>query len=393
MFASMAVVAIIVLAGAGLADAKTDDQIRVDEKVRDLEQNKEAFQKLSEMELVLTDEMAELLYENEHGSPENMDENNVRIAEIEDELDMLYSRMEKIQEIIYDLIVVPDEKAVRLLDILDDVAKTPSINDSLLDAYLDHKTEKLVFVYDPKSIANMTGSEKAEFKRDLDQKIDEKTGDEEYRIESVEELGRPTTCRARDNSCNPTMGGLKVQVTTGSSGTHGFAASRNGEDGFVITAHQAGFVTGGDVRQYIPTVGVVDYIHPNTIQQNDMPYVVNNCDCAFVENIDSVTTQEKVWTSGYGRFTITDEATDTDHEEGTMVRKSGITTGVTAGMIISSDWYNVYTDMHAEPGDSGSPVYAGTGGSGKLYGMLWGGNIYGAIYVKYNSVEWHLGLD
>jgi hypothetical protein len=319
----------------------TDDQNRINKKISDIENNKKAYQELVEKATELEDQI---------GRPDHED-----TSRLQDKLDTIYAKIDILQEINYELFSIPADKSTILLATKENI-KQSLADDVLLDSFIDYRNEELVFVQNPDFVKSLSDSEKTTVKEKLDKKIKVNSNGQKYRIESVEEK-RQQNCLARSNNCNPQMGGLKVQVSTGDGyGTLGFASDRLGVDGFVITAHQ----TGGTVYQYTATAGTV----------TDVQYGL--CDCAFVENTSSDSTQNKIWTTSYGRFSITSEASNADHEIGTLLRKSGAASGVTSGSIYSNTGNFVYADIYSIPGDSGSPVYAGSGSSGKLYGLLWG---------------------
>ena len=375
----LAVVSLISLGAMPDGDAaKDDDQLRVEKKILDIEKNENTFHKLAQAAFEREDEIAYreyLIHSDSVSEPEKL-VSMARILQLQGELVPIYEEMERIQEVHYQLYEVPEGKFSKLSDVHSELKldfDQRGDDKPIVDFYIDQKTEKLVFI-NKDSDSGLSDSDKA--------KIQEKSGELEYKIEEVDKA-KHSRCLARSNNCNPMMGGLKVQYD-GGHGTLGFPATRDGDTGFVITAHQVRDETGGTVYQSTATAGTVEAVSPN------------NCDCAFVDHYSTKSTDGKVWISSYGRFAITSESDGwSDHDVGTLLRKSGVTTGVTSGSITSSAGNYVYTTIHTQKGDSGSPVYAGSGTSGMLYGLLWGfvqGTNHG-IYTPYHVVESHLGLD
>ena len=380
LFAVFAFALLFSLGTVPNSDATTDnEQIRLDKKILDIEKNEKKFQELVQKTFELEGEIANREHIVNHGdiSESQKITNMARISQLQEKLNQVYKEMNDIQTIHYKLYEVPAEKLSRISTIYNDLKQEFSQRGDatpLVDLYIDHKTEELVFIktFNKK----LSDSDKAT--------IQEKANDVKYQIKELDKQ-KHSNCLARSNNCNPMLGGLKVQVSgTNSIGTLGFPAVRNGDTGFVITAHQADYRTGGTVYQFTATAGTVEDMYGT------------GCDCAFVDHYSTKSTDEKIWISGYGRFTITSESDEwSDHSVGTLLRKSGIKSGVTSGSISSTEGNYVYTTIYTERGDSGSPVYAGTGKNGMLYGLLHsvstGTN--NGVYTPYHIAALHLELD
>ena len=378
LFASLIVALAVPFSMMDVADAKSDDQLRINKKIADIEKNKNDYQKLLETSAKLEDKKFLLIA---NGASQE------KIDKVQSKLDKTYKDMDVLQEINYALFSIPSDKLSYLKDAKENIKKAVDKKD-LLISYIDYKTEEIVFIQDPKSIKDLGYYEKIVKKQDLKDKIKNNAKDQKHRLDSIENKGRSSSCQARSNSCNSSMSGLRVEVDTHSTGygTLGFAADRNGVDGFVITAHQTSggnsFINGGTVKQGRANVGVV----------KDGQY--DHCDCAFVENNSNKSTDDKIWTSSYGRFTINSYATSTDHTQGTFLRISGVSSDVQSGSILTDPATNfVSTDISMSDGDSGSPVYAGSGSSGKLYGLMWGSTDSGSYYTMYSAIDSYLSLD
>ena len=371
LFASLIVAMILPFSTMDFAEAQTDDQNRVNKKIVDIENNKKAYQKLVEKETKLLDKIAQL----EHDGT----------SKLQNKLDAIYEEMDVLQQNNYELFSIPADKLDTLITAKENVKKS-LVEGDLINSFVDYKKEELVFVQNTESVKNLSISEKVETKEKLDKKIKANANGQKYRLDSVEDKRHSSNCLARSNNCNPNMGGLKVKVSTnpGAWGTEGFAADRFGVDGFVITSHQTNDQTGGTVYQYTATAGTVTDVQDSL------------CDCAFVANTSSDSTEDKIWISSYGRFSITSHASSSDHGIGTFLKKSGVASYVTSGSIYANTGNFVYADIYSIGGDSGSPVYAGSGSSGKLYGLLWGGPVSAptdTIYTKYHVIDSYLSLD
>ena len=224
LFASLIAAMILPFSVMDYAEAKTDDQNRVNKKISDIENNKKAYQKLVEKATKLEDKIGKLDHKD--------------TSKLQNKLDNIYTEMEVLQEINYELFSIPADKITTLLATKENIKKS-LVEDELLDSFIDYRNEELVFIQNPDSVKSLSVSEKTQTKEKLDKKIKANSNDQKYRIESVEEKSHSSSCKARSNNCNPQMGGLKVQVSTSSGyGTLGFAADRLGVDGFVITSNR-----------------------------------------------------------------------------------------------------------------------------------------------------------
>ncbi len=182
----------------------------------------------------------------------------------------------------------------------------------------------------------------------------------EVEFGEMTEISRKT----RTSNFTPLIGGISV-ATAGkgldADSTLGFkAVDRRGNTGFVIPSHVG--VAGDGIYQAAGSnrqVGTVTESHPR-----------NRCDCAFVSSTTPVS--DKIFKNYRQSYTINDYAVQSDLVAGTMLKKSGITTGTTSGTILR-DWNGqgpLSVMMHVEGGDGGSPVFKPNGNNAELFGML-----------------------
>lgn len=197
----------------------------------------------------------------------------------------------------------------------------------------------------------------------------------------------PVACSSRTASCNPLIGGIEIEVSgKGFPCTLGFAATRSGTYGWVDAGHcDAGEASGTAVTQP-STGGTAGHTVVNKWSGT------TSCDCSFYSN-SSRTMSDAIFQSGTSTYTPS-ATTDAAHQGGQQVKKSGITTGNTAGTVTSTSVTLTYSgvtvtnlvngSINVDCGDSGSPVTNGFGGS--LYGIMVAKN--GACGVTTNVAYW-----
>jgi len=169
----------------------------------------------------------------------------------------------------------------------------------------------------------------------------------------------------------PVIGGIQGSNNKGKF-TIGFAATRSGKNGFVTTGHTN--AVGTLVYQPIPGQSTGKVTKNSECANSDSSFVEYNNVAAKI--FRSSTSQPSVYSYG-------------DPYKGMAVRKSGASTGYTAGPIYSqTSLYNPYylktlfnqwyADYSYAEGDSGAPVYWVNAASGKVYlvGQHWGSGRY-----------------
>ncbi len=245
-------------------------------------------------------------------------------------------------------------------------------------------------------------------------------------IERTEPILQMATLR---DLVRPVVGGLQIRWS-GFLCTLGFNASVGGTAGFVTNSHctdQQGGVSRRRPTLYYQPLNQVpaEFIGTETI---DPKYFKRKSGCprgaacrfsdsAFAEydsaglsggDVIAATTSCSQGGSGLtigGSHTITGTASG-NASVGTTVTKVGRTTGCSTGQVSGScvdtgvSGSNIvllcqdFVDAAVGGGDSGSPVFEGSGNV-TLRGILWGGNGAGTLFVysPYDAVKSELGLD
>jgi len=184
-------------------------------------------------------------------------------------------------------------------------------------------------------------------------KIRSIVGDEVDITISPAELAETTACGSRTGVCTPLKGGVQY----GPSGcSTGFAATYQGDSGFLTAGHCDNGNAGNDAKQ--PRYGsVIGTIEKETFWGN------TRCDCGFISVTGSMDD---------GIFGLSDPNTTASPFNGMSVTMSGVTSGVKSGSVTDAD-YDVYysdegvwfreavkTNYGSNGGDSGAPVVSGS---------------------------------
>lgn len=170
-----------------------------------------------------------------------------------------------------------------------------------------------------------------------------------------------TACSSRTSNCSPMVAGISVAKSGVSSGdsTIAFKATNtSGKTGFVMAGH-AGNV--GD--------SVYQRAGGNYAGQIITESSASSCDCAFVESSRSMS--NSIWKNYRQSYSINQYAVPSDFVSGMFLKKSGVTTGVTYGNLISSGGTgSSLMSMTSASGDSGAPVFTTSGNYAELFGMI-----------------------
>jgi hypothetical protein len=217
-------------------------------------------------------------------------------------------------------------------------------------------------------------------------------------------FGDYTTPFCADTRCSTfstRIGGIDVDTNAGggllSTCTLGFKVTRNvdGAVGYVTAGHCNKGYTGNTVYQ----------VYPNAIGQVSTTIFSNgaDCDCSFVKLNAGISISDAIYNTPSTTYTPTSVVTQSFQAVGTIVKQSGITSGIQTGSINNNDITDVYSDgtqifhsvkvtsMVASNGDSGAPITTNDGT--KLYGELAGGQPGNIVfYTPENRVAADLGV-
>ncbi|MEM3136396.1 MAG: hypothetical protein QXW37_06705 [Candidatus Nitrosotenuis sp.] len=188
--------------------------------------------------------------------------------------------------------------------------------------------------------------------------------------------GEPIACASRTSVCDPMKAGIQIAdtININANGTLGFKSSKGTKTGFVTAGHVA---------------GALDRIIEQPVNNRDVGKVTaicwsqwNNgdtCDYAFVELYASQASNinNNVYYQPTTDWTFVNRIADANQSPGTMVKKSGVGSGITAGSVYANSpnyAYNV-VQLVVQSKDSGSPVFYQPGASSSV-------DLYGTIYYK-----------
>lgn len=185
-------------------------------------------------------------------------------------------------------------------------------------------------------------------------------------------------CTSQTSVCVPRVGGIKVTSTSGSVplGTMTYVTSQSpsGTIGFVMSSHVAGSGTGQRVGQP-DTSNLIGTVTTNPSLSN------RPSDSAFVRLDSGVQyTLDKIWKTSTTDFSITGKAPSSSTPINSFVRMQGYVSGLQTGQIVAkgvtaSDSFGTLTNQvkvtyNSQAGDSGAPVFSGTGETSvTLYGI------------------------
>ena len=125
----------------------------------------------------------------------------------------------------------------------------------------------------------------------------------------------------------------------------------------------------------------------------------NTWDFAFIKTDTGISVDNQIWRGSGNFFTITSKTIDQQQQVGTLLRKVGAATGQTIGDLVSNSPNSNYNraSNYSEAGDSGAPVFRGTGNNSDLYGMsykriLFSGGIQ-ALYFPWDYIRDQIGAN
>lgn len=207
-------------------------------------------------------------------------------------------------------------------------------------------------------------------------------------------------CTSRTLVCDPIKGGVQIADITNlpANATLGWKSTdTQGNVGFVTAGHVSGPV-GKTVEQPLNNrdVGTVTkYCRSPT----SPPSVAGNtCDYSFVDLFNGIgITNDAIFRTSTASWIITNRVADTSQGVGTVIWKSGVTTGNTMGTITENDPTKNYTivELSVQGGDSGSPVFRQPSTLQNyvdLYGVLYKKLGTHAAYHPWDKVKNQLGL-
>jgi hypothetical protein len=216
----------------------------------------------------------------------------------------------------------------------------------------------------------------------------------------------PASCTSQSSICTPLVGGvstaLEDNVPYNSLNTLGYPATLNSQAGFVITGHTVQKLANPDEFDsgtWTPSQWIGRQIVQPFNQNNVIGTVAGVgstkkvCDCAFV----ATTTQpsNSIFTSSTSQVSITYNKPSFEQYAGSFVVKSGASTGLTFGQLVSQAYAqqaNV-VQISVSGGDSGSPLFSyNTGTTASLIGMI-SSQTEGttALYASWDYLQGRLG--
>lgn len=217
-------------------------------------------------------------------------------------------------------------------------------------------------------------------------------------------FGDYTTPFCADTRCTTfttRIGGIETDTDVGggfeSTCTLSFKVTRTSDNalGYVTAGHCNVGHVGNTVWQINPNaVGVVS----TTLFSNN-----TDCDCGFVKLNAGIGISDSIYNTSSTTYKPTSLVTQASQSVGTIVKQSGITSGIQVGTLNNNDITDVYssgihithsvkvTSMVSAAGDSGAPITTSDGT--KLYGELAGGQPTNVVfYTPENRVAADLGL-
>lgn len=214
-------------------------------------------------------------------------------------------------------------------------------------------------------------------------------------------FGEYSTSYCADTRCNafsPRIGGIDIGMSDGSQCTLGFKATRTIGNvlGFVTAGHCIGGLTGTSVKQ--PITGSAIGTASTAFYTNGV-----DCDCGFVILNSGVTISDAIYNTATSTYTPTSVTTQLSQAVGTLIKQSGITSGIQVGSVVNNDITDVRSDgtrinhsvqanIVSNPGDSGSPITK-SDSTNSLYGELTSGAGGGVtFYSPENRVAADLGV-
>lgn len=234
-------------------------------------------------------------------------------------------------------------------------------------------------------------------------------------VREVEPIQRAATLRDR---VRPTVGGLQIHWNNFLC-TLGFNAVDAGQNSFITNSHCSGQQGGVQGTIYFQPTSTVDGVSIAT-EVEDPTYFRNQQGCPRGRKCRFSDASRAAYAAGAtfdiggiaavggtGSITITGTQNITGTGTaavGNTVSKVGRTTGLTTGSVTNTcvntgvsgtnivQLCQTFVSAGVGGGDSGSPVYTGSG-SVTLVGILWGGNSSGTqfVYSPFNQIQQELG--
>ena len=200
---------------------------------------------------------------------------------------------------------------------------------------------------------------------------------------SFDEYPSPVTCTSRTSACVPRIGGIEIGITISPNNfkicTLGFKATRNsdGAPGFVTAGHCEDGLTGHSVLQ--PHTGSSIGTASTEVYSNG-----SDCDCGWVKLNSGVSISDAIFNTGSSTYTPTSLTAQSGQTAGTLIKQSGLASGIQTGSVTMNDVSITNTDgitilhvvkdsMTVRCTDSGAPVTNSAGTS--LFGLVVAGNV------------------
>ncbi len=351
-------------------------KLRIDTKKQDIAnleiQMKALYEKIFELEATLTDL-------NSRGITDD-------VETVKSSLDVLYVELDALQEKAYTLFEIPEERHQKLLDIKEEILVQYNSTSRLNDVFVDHLDESVQVIIHSNdfelyknSVLDTTESIASENFEDVAGNID--IGVKHFTTSSAS---------ASDAICVELGDIYAERFKTCARVTISFPATKESDSGFVTVGHAFDTVlssTAGapstqlDVFEPGPNynsslkggVGViplnapaskdnllVDYYWQRQVIGHVTYGIYNGStvhDSAFVDLNSGKTVDAEITLWRDREYDIISYESTASQSVGNYVYKSGATTGVTSGYIISKgNTDGIYTSYHECDGDSGSPV-------------------------------------
>ncbi len=416
LFASLIAAMILPFSMADFADAKNDNNLRIESKTQHLQNMEDKVEKLV---------IGISNLKNSLSSETNANE----IANIERKISKDFDEIDRIQEQTYKLFEIPEKRYQKLVEARDEIINQYKDTGMLDDVFIDHSNESIqvvlhsdYFEANKDSVKNMSDSIAASKRSTTIDSGDGDIGNIEVGIKHF-----TTSTRAGDEMCAeyfPTHSSVAIEC---GKATVAFPASRGGVDGFVTVGHA--------FEQNVKTFPD-DAIHEQDVWQPGPPTDgvdtrVSDADEGPLSNWDSHKfgvlkygvwdtnnkREDAVWIDlNFGKsvdsqihlygtnYDITGYSTS-HATVGSFVYKSGMN-GYDVGQVVSGGGvYFDYAKYDQCPGDSGSPVGKLLSGDFTVYGMhvgLAGTGFYDqpscsqqdeySKYTTYNNIKNMLGI-
>ncbi len=386
LFASLIVAMILPFSTMDFADAKQDNNQRMETKKQNIEnlgeETSNLYGKIFDLEAQLEDLESET----------STDETVKKQQKIEKKIADAYGKLNKLQERAYKLFEIPEKRYQKLLEAKQDIINQYQDTGMLDDIFIDHSDESIQVILH----SDYFDSHKDSVKSNADSiaaskrlatlaSVDGDIGNIKVGIKHFTK----SSAVASDVVCAELDSTRSDRHTKCARVTISFPATRGSVDGFVTVGHafddvlsaSAGipstqldvFQPGPDYTQ--PSRGGVGVIPSNAPADRDTfsdTYWQNQIighitygiyqgstvhDSAFVDLDSGETVNAKVNLWRDREYSIRSYESTASQSVGNYVYQSGATTGVTGGYIISKgNIGGIYAAYHECDGDSGAPV-------------------------------------